>query len=134
MLEFLFDVVGEKFNTSREEGGASNDEEKVLSVTYFINKLFTTTETTEMSEVDQVLMNVKAAMIYKGLDFSIIFAEQAAQEERGRRTSSKEDKQKKGDSNAIDLTYHYSRFSQQLVAEEFCQRVQQLNAQGVTSE
>lgn len=134
MLEFLFDVVGEKFNTSREEGGASNDEEKVLSVTYFINKLFTTTETTEMSEVDQVLMNVKAAMIYKGLDFSIIFAEQAAQEERGRRTSSKEDKQKKSDSNAIDLTYHYSRFSQQLVAEEFCQRVQQLNAQGVTPE
>jgi hypothetical protein len=55
VLEFLFDVVGEKFNTQREEGLTTNDEEKVLSVTYFINKLFSTTETIEMNEVDQIL-------------------------------------------------------------------------------
>jgi hypothetical protein len=36
VLEFLFDVVAEKFDTTRQE----NSDDKVLSVTYFINKLF----------------------------------------------------------------------------------------------
>ena len=39
VLEFLFDVVAEKFNTN-PEGHQSADEEKVMSITYFINKLF----------------------------------------------------------------------------------------------
>ena len=75
ILSFLFDVVSEKYNTQQKQGSKTNGEEKVMSVTYFINKLFSETETTELSEVNQTLAKVKAALIYKGLDFSIIFAE-----------------------------------------------------------
>lgn len=34
----------------------------------------------------------------------------------------------------IDLMCHYSRFAQQIVKQEFCERVQQLNAVSVTPE
>lgn len=30
-----------------------------------------------MDEIDQTLSQIKAALVYKGLDFSVIFAEQA---------------------------------------------------------
>lgn len=55
VLELLFDVVAEKFNTNRSEGTTSNDEEKILSITYFINKLFSTSEITEINELDSIL-------------------------------------------------------------------------------
>lgn len=50
VLEFLFDVVAEKYDTTTQESA-----DKILSVTYFINKLFNTSETTEMTEIDTVL-------------------------------------------------------------------------------
>lgn len=75
MLEFLFNVVAEKYNTVPDESDTTNNDEKVMSITYFINKLFSNQETTEFYEVDQTLQNIKAALIYKGLDFSIVFAE-----------------------------------------------------------
>lgn len=140
MLEFLFDVVGEKFNTSRNEGGSSNEDEKVLSITYFINKLFNVSEIQEINEIDNVLQSLKATLIYKGLDFSIVFAEPESADEGRRRRGGKrseeslERKRSRQNENAIDLTYHYSRFSQQLVSEEFCQRVAQLNARNVSNE
>ena len=95
-----------------------------------------------MNEVDTILQNLKATLIYKGLDFSIVFAEQTSTEERGKRGAKREaatalseqDKKKKKNENQIDLTYHYSRFSQQLVADEFCQRVGQLQARNVTTD
>ena len=55
VLEFLFDVVGEKFNTTRKEGETSNDEERILSVSYFISKLFSSVESTELNEIDVIL-------------------------------------------------------------------------------
>ncbi len=55
VLELLFDVVAEKFNTSRQEGTTSNEDEKILSITYFINKLFSATETQEINEIDTIL-------------------------------------------------------------------------------
>jgi Ca2+-binding EF-hand superfamily protein len=76
-------------------------------------------------------------MIYKGLDFSIVFAEQASVEERGKRgakASEPVDRKKTKGESGIDLTYHYTRFTQQLVVDEFCMRVAQLNAQGVTQD
>ena len=122
MLEFLFDVVAEKFNTSRNDGTTSNDEDKILQITYFINKLFNTSETQEINEVDVVLQNLKATLVYKGLDFSIVFAEEDSVEEKGKRRTKnvEETLERKKTKNSIDLTYHYSKFSQQLVAEEFC--------------
>ena len=122
MLEFLFDVVAEKFNTSRNDGTTSNDEDKILQITYLINKLFNTSETQEINEVDVVLQNLKATLVYKGLDFSIVFAEEDSVEEKGKRRTKnvEETLERKKTKNSIDLTYHYSKFSQQLVAEEFC--------------
>jgi hypothetical protein len=42
-----------------------------------MSKLFQQQETREIDEVELTLANIKAALIYKGLDFSIIFAEQS---------------------------------------------------------
>jgi hypothetical protein len=114
VLEFLFDVVGEKFNTTRQEGSASNDEERILSISYFITKLFNTSETVEINEIDQILQNLKAALIYKGLDFSIIFAEPSSAAEQKGRSKSKDDgaPEKRRSKEQLDLTSHYSRFSQ----------------------
>ncbi len=75
MLEFLFDVVSEKFNTKTEKGKTSNSDSKVLNISYFINKLFSQAESSEIFEIDKILQNIKAALVYKGMDFSIIFAE-----------------------------------------------------------
>lgn len=127
VLEFLFDMVGERFNTSRvqqettnTEGGnpsSSSEDDRVLSVSYFINKLFNSAETQEINEVDQILQNLKATLIYKGLDFSVIFAEQGSAEDRGGRrgkTAASEDGERKRYKGAaeFDLTSHYTRFSQ----------------------
>jgi len=51
--------------------------EKVISLDFFMTKLFKSNETREVDEVEQTLSHIKAALIYKGLDFSIIFAEQS---------------------------------------------------------
>jgi hypothetical protein len=71
-------------------------------------------------------------LIYKGLDFSVIFAEQGSAEEKGsRRGKSSEDGEKRKRTGDFDLTSHYTRFSQQIVAKEFCQRLVSLKAHNV---
>lgn len=50
-------------------------ESKVLSLKFFLGKLFRTHEMREVNEVEEALSCIKAALIYKGLDFSVIFAE-----------------------------------------------------------
>lgn len=82
MLEFLFNVVAEKYNTVPSDGETTNDDQKVMSITYFINKLFSSFETTDLTEADQTLQHIKAALIYKGLDFSIVFAENSVETTR----------------------------------------------------
>jgi hypothetical protein len=82
-LEFLFNVLSETFTLPKteyeprdqnEEGTAS---ERVLSLSFFMTKLFRPHEQREVDEVDQTLGQIKAALVYKGLDFSIVFAEQS---------------------------------------------------------
>lgn len=92
VLELLFEVVAEKFVTNRADGSPSNDSEKILSITYFINKLFNNSETVEINEIDTVLQNLKATLIYKGLDFSIVFAEADSVDETSRKRAPKTDK------------------------------------------
>lgn len=48
---------------------------------YFSDKLFRKNETREVTEVDETLSYIKASLIYKGVDFSIIFAEQSEEPE-----------------------------------------------------
>jgi len=118
ILEFLFDVVSEKFNTNQEKGSTTNSEDKVLSITYFINKLFSEIETNELSEVNQTLSHLKAALIYKGLDFSIVFAENSVEHTKGKKlphNKSFQDDSKimeqKAKNTPIDLTLNYTRFA-----------------------
>ena len=82
-LEFLFDVLSESYtppHTNYEPshpaaGAGEPTEGRVLSLKFFLGKLFRAHETREVNEVEEALSNIKAALVYKGLDFSIVFAE-----------------------------------------------------------
>jgi len=90
-LEFLFKVLSEPYTLPKTEyepraGQTAGDDqasERVLSLKFFVSKLFRAHEQREVDEVEQTLGQIKAALVYKGLDFSIIFAEQS--EEGGSR-------------------------------------------------
>lgn len=154
-LEYLFNVMSEVFTLPKTEfeprPSATTAEpamsERVLPVVFFMNKLFRPHECRETGEVEQTLAQVKAALVYKGLDFSIIFAEQSEESaKRSRRQAAKRSKEdraqqeqqreeaKKKKEQSVDMTMHYTRFSQLVVKEEFCRRVASLNAQHVTPE
>jgi hypothetical protein len=99
----LFKVLSETYTLPKtefepkEERPAGDDpaSERVLSLSFFMSKLFRPHELREVDEVDQTLGQIKAALVYKGLDFSIIFAEQSDDggQRRGRQAKrSKEEK------------------------------------------
>jgi len=69
----------------------------------------------DINDIDNTLCSIKAALIYKGIDFGCIFAEinedddtkpQKKQETR-RRLMKKADKD-----TVVDLNCHYTRFAQ----------------------
>ena len=62
-----------------------------------------------MSEVDQTLQAVKAALIYKGIDFGIILAELESDDAK---RPSRPAARKQTDEVKLDLMCHYSRFAQ----------------------
>lgn len=153
-LEFLFKVLSEPYTLPKTEfeprsAQPSHDDpatERVLSLSFFMSKLFRPHEQREVDEVEQTLSQIKAALIYKGLDFSIVFAEQSedggqrrgrqakrSKEERKQQETEKQEGAKKKE-QGVDMTMHYTRFAQQLVKEDFCGRVESLNATHVTSE
>ena len=105
---------------------------KHLNLPYFYSKLFTKSEINSVSEVDQTLQHIKAALIYKGVDFGIVFAEQQGEEKRQAKNRKAAGPNKTKTDTKIDLMCHYSRFAQQIVKQEFCDRVQQLNAVYIT--
>lgn len=70
-----------------------NIETRVLSLKFFLGKLFRSHEMREVSEVEEALSNVKAALVYKGLDFSVIFAEQT---DDSKKSTKKQPKRPKG--------------------------------------
>ena len=76
LLEQLFDVLGEKYNENAD---------KYLAINYFVGKIFSEGERREISEVDQTIARIKTCLIYKGLDFSILFAEHDAGEKDGKK-------------------------------------------------
>jgi len=153
-LEFLFKVLSETYTLPktefepREERPAGEDpaSERVLSLSFFMSKLFRPHELREVDEVDQTLGQIKAALVYKGIDFSIIFAEQSEDggQRRGRQAKRSREERKQEEAgqqaaakkkeSAVDMTQHYTRFAQQIVKEEFCSRVESLNALHVTPE
>ena len=153
-IEFLFDVMAESYTLpqtdyepSRPAAGADEaNDGKVLSLQFFLSKLFRTHETREVTEVEQTLSNVKAALVYKGLDFSIVFAEQSEElaqktrratkltkEERQQRERERAEAERRREQN-VDLTVHYTRFAQLLGKEAFSRRVESLQAPHVTPE
>ena len=79
-LVYLFEAMSEPFTLPETDyeprdvpEGASG--EKVLQLTFFMGKLFRPHESRETDEVEQALAQIKAALVYKGLDFSLLFAE-----------------------------------------------------------
>jgi hypothetical protein len=151
-LEFLYDVLSESYTLPKTNYEPSHPatvaeeapEAKVLSLKFFLGKLFRVHETREVNEVEQTLSNIKAALVYKGLDFSVVFAEQSEEatqktrratkltkEERQQREKERAEAEKKREQN-VDLTVHYTRFAQVLGKEAFCRRVESLQAPHVT--
>jgi hypothetical protein len=126
-LELLFDVMAERFDEPRPDDIQA--EVKHLNLPFFFAKLFTKSEVQAVSEVDQTLQHIKTALIYKGVDFGIVFAESVADDVG---STTKQKAARKVKDAKIDLMCHHSRFAQQIVKQEFCERVQQLNAVSVT--
>lgn len=151
-LEFLFQVLSEPYTLpptefEPREAQKKTEPERVISLRFFMNKLFRPEEQREVDEIDQTLSQIKAALVYKGLDFAVIFAEQADENagvRKGKQAKrSKEERQAEREAEAamgkkqeqtVDLTLHHTRFAQQIVKEEFCRRVEALNAQHITPE
>ena len=127
-LEFLFDVMSERFNSPDEDSHEVKADEKFLNLMFFVEKLFTRNEYREVTEVDTTLQLIKAALIYKGVDFGQVFAEQSEEQDtqksrgkkgRGKSASRSKTPSKKNDGQ-VDLMCHYNRFAQQMIKEEFC--------------
>ena len=140
-LEFLFDVMSERFadNAPQEDPRAPKAEVKYLNLIFFMGKLFSRHENREVIEVDLTLQLIKAALIYKGVDLGNIFAEDnqdADKKPKGKRAvlkgAKKEKKTEETEQKKVDMMSHYSRFSQCIVKDEFCARLEQVNATNVT--
>ena len=135
-LELLFDVMSERFDTQKpdEENSHPDQDVKYLNLPYFFSKLFTVSEVRDITEVDQTLSAIKSALIYKGVDFCIIFAEASDDDQPIKQGTKGKVVRKVKTDDTIDLMCHYSRFAQQIVKSEFCSRVAQLNAVGITQD
>lgn len=150
VLEFLFDVMAETYSIpptdfEPNQRGADESPERVMSLKLFMERVFNQHEMREVDEVELTLSNVKAALVYKGIDFSIVFAEQSeettqkkfkqqtkkSKEEKKRQEEEKKEA-KKRKQQSVDMTMQYTRFAQQIVKDEFCRRVMSLNAPHVT--
>ena len=69
--------MSERFNQPDENSHELKADEKFLNLMFFVEKLFTRNEFREVKEVDMTLQLIKASLIYKGVDFGVIFAEQS---------------------------------------------------------
>ena len=94
-LEYIFDVMSEQYVKPAaslaglqedEPATAASEQEleqelpdpaaaKYLFLPFFFKKLFHEVEMRDINEIDGTLNLIKAALIYKGIDFGIIFAE-----------------------------------------------------------
>ena len=104
-----------------------------------MGKLFERHESREVNEVDHTLALVKAALIYKGVDLGNVFAEDNTENFKkpaGKRGvvkgAAKVRKAAVTVDKKVDVVGHYSRFAQAIVKDEFCARLEQINATNVT--
>jgi len=119
-------VMAERYNTpadpnefnaeSMVKGTVEEEEDKFLNLQYFNNRLFEKNETVEICEIDSTLQSIKATMIYKNIDFSVIFAEvvdEPEQQKPGQRVKkSKARNATKFDNQLVDIMSHQVRFAQ----------------------
>lgn len=78
-LEQLFDVMADDLSVEGEQ--PREDEQKYLHLPFFMSKLFQKEEMEDINDIDNTLANIKAALIYKGIDFGCIFAEATEDDE-----------------------------------------------------
>lgn len=118
-------------SNGEDPSNAPQVETKYLNLIFFMGKLFTNHESREVNEVDLTLQLIKAALIYKGVDLSIIFAEDnsdSLKKPKGKqgtlKGAVKVRKEAVQEEKKVDMTSHYSRFAQAIVKEEFCIRLE----------
>ena len=78
----MFQIYATRFDTPLNKNTSDVQEEKYLNLSFFLSKLFKKNEYPQVADVDQTMMNIKAAMIYKGIDFGNIFAEKSIEENK----------------------------------------------------
>lgn len=74
----MFEILASPFEKSvklfeKEESSQKIVYEKHLSLTKFMNRLYTQIEMEEISDVNHALTCIKSALIYKDIDFRSIF-------------------------------------------------------------
>ena len=105
LLLSLFECLSERFHPQ--------DEKKVLSIPYFINKLLSVKEKEEFIEIDRILSNIKLSLTYRGFPYEILFSEILNEEE-------------------IDFSHLTDKVIPQITKGTFCRRLKKLNVQGVS--
>ena len=67
MLEYLFDLLGEQY--------ILGDNMKILSIGYFLKKLFTKTENIEINQIKGMMKKILLVLEYRGMEPESVFAE-----------------------------------------------------------
>lgn len=92
--------MSESYTLPKTDYEISNDksevENRTLKLKFFLTKLFQEHETKEVDEIETTLSNIKSALVYKGLEFSVVFAEESEEKnEKPRRQASKRTKEER---------------------------------------
>jgi len=111
-LDLLFEVMAEDLSV---EGEPREDDQKYLHLPFFMSKLFKKEEMDDINDIENTLSYIKAALIYKGIDFGCIFAEPSEEDDTKpqKKQETRRRLMKKADKDAIvDLNCYYTRFAQ----------------------
>ncbi len=98
-LTYLFDMMGEKY--------LPRENEKVLSVAHFMNKMLTEEEGREVSEMTAIISKVSASLAYRGISPEVVFSDVSAEK--------------------LNLTILPEKLKEVLSATEFVQRIESLH-------
>lgn len=104
--------MAERFQTNSTTEDVPVVDEKHLNLPFFFSKLFTLSEVRDVTEVDQTLSQIKSALIYKGVDFGIIFAEATDESDKQPGKGKEKVARKVKTDDTLDLMCHYTRFAQ----------------------
>jgi hypothetical protein len=131
-VEYLFDVMAEFYHKQPDNKEKIDDKEeeeeaeepnkmftdKYLFLPFFKSKLYHKQELKDLNELDGTLCLLKSAMLYKNLEFEVIFAENYMEV-----NAMKKAKQRARDETEIDYSAMLKKIAKELDKEEFIKRV-----------